>query len=76
MQQKIKESVDQILYKGKWVDKKYFRVFIYKENGKKLVNSYDEYKRMIDSGEWYEDPIVPLISVKSKARKPKDDGDS
>jgi hypothetical protein len=43
----------QVDYLGKLVSRDHFRVFIYKGNDKKLVNSYDEYVGNISTGEWF-----------------------
>ena len=43
----------QVLYQGRWVDKDFFRVFVYNLSGKKLANSYSEYTDLIQSGLWF-----------------------
>ncbi len=53
MQQKSKESIEQVEYMGRWVPKKHFRVFVYSENDKKLANSYEEYQELLSTGLWY-----------------------
>lgn len=59
---------------NRMVDKKHFRVFVYNENSKRLVNSYDEYKEAIASGLWFDKKIE--AESKQKTRKPKDGADS
>lgn len=76
MQQKIKEVIDQVLYNGIWVDRKYFRTFVYSIDDRKLAESYKEYEDLVSTGLWFNDPPVAEAPVKSKARKPKDGGDS
>lgn len=49
----------QVLYKGKWVWKRFFRVFVYNKDGQKLAKSYDEFVDLITVGGWTEDPYVP-----------------
>jgi hypothetical protein len=67
-----KINPDQVMYLGRWVDKKTFRAFVYGESGQKLANSYTEYEDLIASGIWYaEKPIVA-----SRKRKLKDGADS
>lgn len=58
-------GLSQDLYLGRWVDKSNFRVFIYNSTGKKLVNSYEEYKNAIDSGDWFS----TIQEVETKKRK-------
>ncbi len=33
----------QVLYNGKWVEKKHFRAFVYNAEGQKLAKSYDDF---------------------------------
>lgn len=49
------DKVDsQVLYNGRWIPRKHFRVFIYnKFNESKLVNTYEEYSDLISSGIWF-----------------------
>ncbi len=77
MQQKQDASHDdQVMYQGKWVIRKHFRVYIYNASAKKLVNSYDEFEREIASGLWFasQDEIpVPKEPVNIRTgRKAKD----
>ena len=49
-----KETIDgQVLYLGRWVPRKGFRVFVYNSTGQKLCNTYDEYHAAITSGSWF-----------------------
>ncbi len=49
-----KSMSDMFNYCGRMVGKNNFRVFIYSADGsQKLVNSYAEYQRYMDTGEWY-----------------------
>lgn len=57
MNQSSKKEVqkDQFLYLDRWVDKKYFRAFVYDLKGnQKLANSYNEYEDLITSGIWFD----------------------
>jgi len=66
---------DQVLYNGRWVKKKNFRVFIYNASGQKLVNSWIEYEHEIGTGEWFatKDEILPKQPVNIRTgRKAKD----
>lgn len=71
---------DQVMYQGRWVGKKNFRVFIYNATASKLVNSYDEFEREIASGLWFasqDDIAIPKQPVnKHTGRKAKDGGTS
>lgn len=71
--------MEQVEYLGKWVSKEYFRAWVYNAAGKKLANSWDEFTRLIDSGEWFasQDEIVkPEPVKKATGRKPKNDTNS
>lgn len=37
---------EEVLYNEKWIPKKYFRVFVYKNGEKVLADNYDEYQRL------------------------------
>lgn len=57
---------DYVNYQGRMVLKKGFRAFIYGYDDKsKLVNSWEEFQKHMESGEWF-DTIQKAIS---KARK-------
>jgi hypothetical protein len=48
------EVIDkQVLYQGRWVSRQHFAAFIYKKDGQRLVNNYDEFANLIASGLWY-----------------------
>lgn len=53
MQQKVKDPEPQVEYLGRWVPRKHFRVYVYGQEGQKLVDSYDEYKKALASGLWF-----------------------
>lgn len=77
-----KEKDNQVLYLGRWVSQSHFRTFIYNESGQRLVNSYDEYMKAIESGLWFSEKEdigkgPPVNAVQSKpGRKPKHGADS
>lgn len=65
---------DYVNYQGRMVLKKGFRVFIYGYDDKsKLVNSWEEFQKHMESGEWF-DSIQKAIS-KSKKRVKKNGSD-
>lgn len=75
----IEEESEQVLYKGKWVDRKYFRAYVYNVSGQKLANSYKEYSELIESGLWYscKEDIVPKQPIEiRRGRKLKHGADS
>ena len=43
----------QVFYQSRWVNRDNFRVFVYSETEQKLVNSYQEYSDLIESGVWF-----------------------
>ena len=70
---KKNQMVERVLYLGRMVEKANFRTFVYNADSKRLVNSYQEYKEAISTGEWF-DSKAGLES--KKTRKPKDGADS
>lgn len=64
------------IYLGQIVDKKHFRTFIYSMDGsKKLVESWDEYERHMETGLWFamqEDAKsrIPVAKPKRVRNKP------
>ena len=69
-QQKLQANY-QFLYLGRWVSRKNFRAMVYSVDEKqKLVNSYDEFNRALESGEWFasKELAKPIKAV----RKAKD----
>ena len=76
MKQKKNVVADQVLYLGRWVDKKTFRAFVYNESDQKLAKNYDEYSDLIQSGLWFstKDAVISdngAIPLK-RVRKAKD----
>ena len=62
----------QMMYLGRWVNRKGFRAFVYGDQGKKLANSAEEFESLIASGLWLaEKPDAPL-----KKGKKSDGGNS
>jgi hypothetical protein len=61
----------QVFYNGRWINKKYFRAYVYNETDEKLANTYDEYEKLIGSGLWVSDK-KDLHLLKSKKGKLKD----
>jgi len=59
----------QFQYLGRWVNKEFFRAFVYNEkNEEKLANSYREFEDLISSGLWFSSKDNIL-----RKRKKKDD---
>ena len=69
----------QVLYQGRWVNRKDFKVFVYNGIEQKLANSYKEYGELIESGLWFstknEVEIKQPINLKV-VRKAKNGSDS
>lgn len=75
----LKEVEDsQVYYQGRWIERKYFRTFVYDAKGQKLANSYDEYTSLIESGKWFssKEDVTPKSPVNLKGRKSKHGADS
>ena len=74
------DALDQVLYLGRWVPKKYFRVFVHNGIESKLANSYDEFSQLIASGLWLDKPfapscdIVPIQSTRKRQKKEASNG--
>ncbi len=61
----------QFVYLDRWVNKAYFRTFVYNDKGEqKLANSYEEYESLTQSGVWF--ASKPDIEAYSRKRKQKD----
>jgi len=73
MDQQKKTAPQQVLYLNRWVSKDHFRVFVYNETSQKLANTYDEYIKLIDSGEWFssKEEVKPKDEPLKPGRKPK-----
>jgi hypothetical protein len=55
---KKKEPIDQqVLYLGRWVNKKHFKAFVYNNTGERLANSYEDFCALIASGVWFAEKI-------------------
>jgi hypothetical protein len=68
MNQKKDQAPDQFMYLGRWVSRKNFRAYVYSTDEKtKLVNSYDEFDKSLESGEWFasKELAKPIPIVKS-----------
>ena len=57
--QKVRQPT--VIYQGRKVELRNFRVFVYNKDAKLLVNNYDEYQRAIKSGEWFTTKSESLI---------------
>ncbi len=78
MKNQDKEAGAQVPYLDRWVNRNHFRVVVYNESGQKLVNSYDEYLKAIESGLWFseKEAIAQKPERAKPGRKPKDGADS
>lgn len=73
MDQTKSKNSQQVFYQGRWVSKQNFRVFVYNSSAQKLVNSYEEYEKLIHDGSWYSSKEELLKKIPPiKARKAKD----
>ena len=65
---------EQVLYKGRWVSREFFRAFVYNSTGQKMANSYQEFSELISSGVWFagKDDIGSdnVIDIKPKRGRP------
>lgn len=50
------------MYLGRMVKKQHFRAFVWNSDGKRMIaNSYAEFKRLIESGDWFETKVEPKV---------------
>jgi hypothetical protein len=73
MQKEVKKPSEQVLYMGRWVDKKSFRAYVYNEKTEKLANSYEEYEELVTSGLWFTEK-PDASSKKGKLKNGNTDG--
>lgn len=62
------------VYLGNIVNKEHFRTFVYAMNGaKKLVESWDEYEKHMESGLWFstQEDAIKRVPVERKRREKK-----
>ena len=66
----------QVLYDGRWVSRENFRVFVYQGENQKLVNSYDEFKELIEGGLWFanKEGVEPRNPVNIQAARKRKNG--
>lgn len=64
-QEKIKK-VEQIFYNEKWVDKEFFRAFVYNGIEQKLAENYKEYEFLISTGLWFDSKELAKKAKESK----------
>lgn len=63
MHQKREIPSGQFLYNDRWVDKRYFRAFVYNDKEQKLANSYAEFESLISSGLWFISRLEAEITI-------------
>lgn len=63
MQQNNSDAKKQVMYLGRWVDKEFFRAFVYRKGEQRLANSYEEFECLLATGCWFD----------SKENIPKDE---
>lgn len=57
----------QFEYKGRWVNKKHFRAFVYNGQGdQKLAESYEQFEAMIGTGVWFASKVDASPKRKQK----------
>ncbi len=59
----------QVQYRGRWVSRSHFRVYVYNGKEQKLAKSYDEYSQLIASGEWFDEKLKPKKLVLEGEKK-------
>jgi len=54
MDQEKPKRVSQAYYNGRWVDKEFFRTFVYNGTEQRLAKTYKEYEELIGTGLWFD----------------------
>ena len=60
------KPVEMVDYKGRCVPKKFFRAFVYSNEGQHLAESYEEYLVLIASKKWFSTKAEIPQPVKGK----------
>ncbi len=70
----MQQKTEEVIYNGRIVDKKHFRVYIFGHEGqKKLVNNYDEYEAHLSTGVWFDSMTAIPHKSKISRKKPRND---
>jgi hypothetical protein len=71
MRENPDKTSKQVPYLGRWVDKEFFRAFVYKPDGsQKLARNYDEFKELIATGLWFDSKeSFPKLEQEFKGKK-------
>ena len=65
---------EMVKYCNRLVEKDGFRTWVYSQDSKKLVNSWDDYLSLVESGLWFstkQDIPVEVKKVSRETSKPK-----
>ncbi len=65
MNQEKPKASSQVFYAGRWVDKEFFRAFVYSSTEQKLANSYKEYEDLMATGLWFDSKTQALEAKKA-----------
>ena len=83
MNQTKNDVSEQVEYLGTWIEKKYFRAWVYSATDQKLAKTWDQFNELIKSGLWFATKEETLAKEKEKApipirtgRKVKNDSNS
>jgi hypothetical protein len=63
---KTAQSMGQVSYMGRWVDRMHFRAFVYSSTEQKVAESYEEFEKLISSGIWF---ITKADAEKANSKK-------
>jgi hypothetical protein len=66
MNQEKPKRVKQVFYNGRWVDKEFFRAFVYSATEQKLAESYKQYEALIGTGLWFDNRELANEAKKTK----------
>jgi hypothetical protein len=58
------------IYKGRIVDEKHFRAYVYGDNNTQLlVNNWDEFQEALSTGSWFVDKPTPNVSRETSKKR-------
>lgn len=65
-----RSTLDSVIYNGQSIPKEHFRVFLFNQEGNKiLVNNWEQYESLIESGEWFDELPKPIEHANKNRKK-------
>jgi len=68
----VEKKNEHVLYRGARVPVAHFRAWVYgAEGAAKLANSWDEYKLLVATGQWFDEPPQATANDKKRSKSEK-----